>query len=147
MRTEARRVRRRAAGMLLGLFLLGGLLPETAMAHQFGPLLGGALQDELKGQYGTSRRVARRTSRRTSRRHSGYGLAGGYGAYGYGAYGAAVVSMPVGVNYVTTLPAGCAATVVGSVTYQQCGAARYRPYYQGDTLVYVEENGEENGEE
>ncbi|NMO13393.1 hypothetical protein HPC49_19005 [Pyxidicoccus fallax] len=132
MSTEARGVRRRGAGMLLGLFFLGGLLPEAAMAQHVGSMLGGALQDEIKGQYGTSRRVARRTSRRTSRRHAAaYG--GGYG------YGAAVVAAPVGVSYITTLPAGCVASVVGSITYQQCGAVRYRPYYQGDTLVYVED--------
>jgi hypothetical protein len=138
MRQEARRVRPRAAGMLLGLFILGGgLLPEVALAESSGLFLGEQLTDELMGQYGTSRRVARRTSRRTSARHSGgYGA---YGAYGAGAATAAVVGLPVGVNYITTLPAGCSSVSANGVTYQQCGSARYRPYYEGETLVYVEE--------
>ena len=60
--------------------------------------------------------VARRTSRRTTRRQVAYG---GYGGYG----GAAVI---------TTLPAGCA--FAGGI--YTCGAARYRPYYDGPTVVY-----------
>jgi hypothetical protein len=57
--------------------------------------------------------VARRTTRRT-----------------VAATGAAT-TMPAG--YVTTLPAGCA-TAGGIYT---CGTARYRPYYNGPSLVYV----------
>lgn len=137
MRRETRRVRWWAGGILLGLSVLGGMLPEMAVAQYYGSFLGKTLSDEIMAQYGTSRRVARRTSRRTSRRHAGYGYGGYYG--GYGAYGAAVMAAPVGVNYITTLPAGCTTTVVGSTTYQQCGSVRYRPYYQGETLVYVVE--------
>lgn len=136
MSTEARKRRGWAAGLLVGLAALGGLTPEVAVAQHMGSVLGGSLMDEIQGYYGTSRRVARRTSRRTSRRHAGYGV--GYGV-GYGAYGAAVVGVPVGVSYITTLPTGCAATTVNGITYQQCGAVRYRPYYQGENLVYVEE--------
>ncbi|RKG97036.1 hypothetical protein D7V97_34820 [Corallococcus sp. CA053C] len=97
--------------MLLGLFVMGGLLPEAL------------------AQYGTSRRVARRTSRRTSYRHDAYS----------GGTSAAVVAVPVGAATVTALPAGCMAAPVGGITYQQCGSVRYRPYYQGESLVYAVE--------
>ena len=111
MRMLARGSRQRAAGMLLGLFVMGGLLPEAL------------------AQYGTSRRVARRTSRRTSYRHDAYS----------GGTSAAVVAVPTGAATVTALPAGCMAAPVGGITYQQCGSVRYRPYYQGETLVYAVE--------
>lgn len=76
-------------------------------------------------QYGTSRRVARRTSRRTSSRHAYYGNVATYGA---------------GVPYVTALPAGCVMQTIAGVGYHRCGATYYRPYYEGDTLVYVVES-------
>lgn len=60
--------------------------------------------------------VARRTTRR---------------AYRAGAYGAAVAA-PVGV--VSTLPAGCGSVTTGGV--YDCGGSRYRPYYDGPTVVY-----------
>jgi hypothetical protein len=113
--------------MLLGLLLLGGLLPEVAMAQN----PGGLLPEVAMAQYGTSRRVARRTSRRTSQRQ--------VAMHDAATPTTAVVAMPAGARYVTALPGGCTATVVGAVTYQQCGSVRYRPYYQGSTLVYVVE--------
>jgi hypothetical protein len=67
--------------------------------------------------------VARRTARRTTRRNI---YAGGYG-YGYGYAGAAY-----GAGMITALPAGCA--FAGGI--YTCGAARYRPYYDGPTVVY-----------
>ncbi|AFE05050.1 hypothetical protein COCOR_03166 [Corallococcus coralloides DSM 2259] len=112
MTTHSRKPRQRAAAMLLGLFFLGDMLPELALAQY----------------YGTSRRVARRTSRRTSARQDAM--------YGNNT---TVVAAPAGATTVTSLPAGCAATTVGGVAYQQCGSVRYRPFYQGDTLVYVAE--------
>ncbi|NOK36434.1 hypothetical protein D7W79_35115 [Corallococcus exercitus] len=112
MRMFARRSRQRAGAMLLGLFFLGEMIPDVALA-----------------QYGTSRRVARRTSRRTSARQNNY----------YDNSSTTVVAVPSGAATVTTLPAGCAATTVGGVAYQQCGGVRYRPYYQGESLVYVAE--------
>jgi hypothetical protein len=66
--------------------------------------------------------VARRTSRRTTRR--AYAAGAGYG-YGYAG------GVPAG--YVTALPAGCA--LYGGV--YRCGAASYRPYYYGPSLVYA----------
>ncbi|RKG90320.1 hypothetical protein D7W82_04410 [Corallococcus sp. CA049B] len=111
MTTHSRRPRQRLAAMLLGLFFLGEVVPEVALAY-----------------YGTSRRVARRTSRRTAARQDAY--------YGNNT---TVVAAPVGAATVTTLPAGCVASTVGGVAYQQCGGVRYRPFYQGDTLVYVAE--------
>ncbi|WP_404363104.1 hypothetical protein ACIHQR_23940 [Corallococcus coralloides] len=112
MITHSRKSRQRAAVMLLGLFFAGEMLPEVALAQY----------------YGTSRRVARRTSRRTAARQDAY--------YGNST---TVVAVPAGAHTVTALPAGCTATTVGGVAYQQCGGVRYRPYYQGDTLVYVVE--------
>lgn len=112
MKTHSRRPRQRAAAMLLGLFFLGEMLPEVALAQY----------------YGTSRRVARRTARRTSARQDAV-----YGS------NTTVVAAPAGAHTITALPAGCTATSVGGVAYQQCGAVRYRPYYQGDSLVYVAE--------
>ncbi|WP_375758442.1 hypothetical protein [Corallococcus exercitus] len=112
MRMLARKSRQRAAAMLMGLFFLGELLPDVALAY-----------------YGTSRRVARRTSRRTAARQDAM----------YGGTNTAVVAVPAGAQTVTALPAGCAATVAGGITYQQCGGVRYRPYYQGESLVYVVE--------
>ncbi|RKH67566.1 hypothetical protein [Corallococcus aberystwythensis] len=113
MTTHSRKPRQRAAAMLLGLFFMGELLPEVALAQN----------------YGTSRRVARRTSRRTATRHDVYS----------GSASTTVVAAPAGAQTITTLPAGCAASTVGGVAYQQCGGVRYRPFYQGDTLVYVAE--------
>ncbi|NOK17254.1 hypothetical protein [Corallococcus carmarthensis] len=114
MRLHGRRPRQRAAAMLLGLFFLGEMLPEVALAQN----------------YGTSRRVARRTSRRTATRHDAY--------YG-GTSTAVVAAVPAGAQTVTALPAGCVASAVSGITYQQCGGVRYRPYYQGESLVYVAE--------
>jgi hypothetical protein len=116
-----------------------GLMPEPAptlpiLSRVTEPL---GLSTAAHAQYGTSRRVARRTSRRTSRRHSGY-------AYGAGvAYGAAIATVPIGVSYVTTLPGGCVGAAYGAVTYQRCGSVYYRPYYQGETVVYVQEAPEQ----
>ena len=41
---------------------------------------------------------------------------------------------------VHTLPTACATVVKASVTYHHCGGVYYRPYYEGNTLVYVVEN-------
>jgi len=59
-------------------------------------------------------------ARRTARRSYYYGAGGYYGA------GAAAVAT------VATLPGGC---VMGGGIYT-CGAYRYRPYYDGPTVVY-----------
>lgn len=40
-------------------------------------------------------------------------------------------------SVVTTLPSGCAATVVGSVTYQRCGSVWYQPQFSGSNVQYV----------
>ena len=49
---------------------------------------------------------------------------------------AAVVSAGTRVN---TLPAGCSKAVLGGVTYQYFGGTYYRPYYEGENVVYVVE--------
>lgn len=38
---------------------------------------------------------------------------------------------------VTVLPAGCTATIVGSVTYEQCGSIWYKPQYVGTAVQYI----------
>ena len=43
---------------------------------------------------------------------------------------------PVG-TIVTTLPPGCATTVLNNVEYQRCGSTYYRAQMQGSYLVYV----------
>lgn len=37
---------------------------------------------------------------------------------------------------VYALPAGCSKMVVGGVEYHNCNGAYYRPYYQGNQVVY-----------
>lgn len=39
---------------------------------------------------------------------------------------------------VSTKPAGCVSTIVGGVKYENCDGVYYRPYYQGDQVVYEE---------
>ncbi len=41
---------------------------------------------------------------------------------------------------VHTLPAGCTTVIKRSVKYKSCGGVYYRPYYEGNTVVYVVEN-------
>jgi hypothetical protein len=60
--------------------------------------------------------VARRTTRRRHRRHR----------------------IAVGTR-VTVLPAGCTTVITRGVTYHYCGDVYYRPYYEGNTVVYVVE--------
>ena len=58
--------------------------------------------------------VKRRTRRRTARR------------------------VAVGTR-VNSLPSGCTTVVKRGVNYHYCGGVHYRPYYQGNTVVYVVE--------
>lgn len=129
MRRDARRARRWVVGVWLALLAVAGVLevPEEVRMALF-PLHS---EPAVAENYGTSRRVARRTSRRTSSRQNAM--------HDAATPDVAVVAVPAGAHYITALPGGCAATVVGAITYQQCGSVRYRPYYQGDTLVYVVE--------
>ncbi len=41
---------------------------------------------------------------------------------------------------VRTLPAGCTTVIKRGVNYHSCGGVYYRPYYEGNTVVYVVEN-------
>ena len=41
---------------------------------------------------------------------------------------------------VRTLPTGCTTVVTRGVKYHRCGGVYYRPYYEGNTVVYVVEN-------
>ena len=53
---------------------------------------------------------------------------------------AAVTSVAVGTR-VYAKPAGCATVhTPRGVTYYQCGGVYYRPYFEGNSVVYVVEN-------
>ena len=121
--------RRTTSGLLLAaLFAAGaGLLPLPL--PDFAPLapVRDLVTSVAQAQYGTSRRVARRTARRTSSRQAAY----------YDTVEAE--PMPVGTPVATSLPPGCTPVTEGGVTYQQCGATRYRAYLQGEQVVYVPE--------
>lgn len=53
---------------------------------------------------------------------------------------APVTSVVVGTR-AYALPAGCATVyTLRGVTYYQCGGAYYRPYFEGNSVVYVVEN-------
>lgn len=41
---------------------------------------------------------------------------------------------------VYVLPAGCTTVLSDGVTYYKCDGVYYRPYYEGNTVVYVVEN-------
>lgn len=45
----------------------------------------------------------------------------------------AVVTYGTRVN---ALPAGCSKMIIGGVEYHNCSGAYYRPYYQGNQVVY-----------
>ena len=64
------------------------------------------------------RRTARRMTRRVIRRHYLY-----YGG--------------VQRAYVTGLPVGCPAVIYADVRHYYCENIYYRPYYQGNTVVYI----------
>jgi hypothetical protein len=70
--------------------------------------------------------VARRTTRRAT--YAGAYAGGGYGYAAGAATGAAVATAAT----ISTLPAGCA--FAGGI--YTCGAARYRPSYDGPNVVY-----------
>jgi hypothetical protein len=48
----------------------------------------------------------------------------------------AAASLPVG-TMVSSLPPGCASTVIGGVNYFQCGGVYYRAGFQGNNIVYI----------
>ena len=64
------------------------------------------------GPRGAARRTARRTSRRVSRRHA------------------------VARSRIYTLPHGCRSIIRHSVRYYDCDGVYYRPFYEGNQVVY-----------
>lgn len=123
---KTRRIQWRG-GVAAALVALGMMwAPELSLVSDTGgepPLLK---VSAASAQYGTSRRVARRTTRRTSRRHNAWDN------------DVAVAGVATGA-YVTTLPVGCGSVLLSGITYQRCGSTYYRPYMQGDQVVYVVE--------
>ena len=93
---------------------------------------------EARPVHRQARRVSRRTSRRTSRRvNYRHNTARYYGYWG----GRPIVGFAAGLAVGTvvaaaTMPSTCVTTYVGGVAYRRCGSTYYRPYYQGDTVVY-----------
>jgi hypothetical protein len=74
--------------------------------------------------------------------HGGYGYYGGGCCYHPVATAAAVTAATVATaavvgSMVNTLPPSCTVTVVGGVTYQQCGNAWYQPQFSGGNTTYV----------
>ena len=53
-----------------------------------------------------------------------------------GAAAVAVTAAAVG-SVVYSLPPSCSTTVVGGVTYQECGGSYYQPQYSGSQVNYV----------
>jgi len=41
---------------------------------------------------------------------------------------------------VYALPTSCTTVISGGMTYHRCSGVYYRPYYEGNTVVYVVEN-------
>ena len=90
-------------------------------------MLGGGNADAIIGRPLTPMSYAG-VARRSVRRGAYYG-----GGYGGAVAGAAVAGAAVGAAAaISTLPAGC---VMGGGIYT-CGSVRYRPYYDGPTVVY-----------
>jgi hypothetical protein len=48
----------------------------------------------------------------------------------------AAAGLPIG-TMVPSLPPGCASTVIGGVSYFQCGGVYYRAGFQGNNIVYI----------
>jgi hypothetical protein len=68
-----------------------------------------------------------------------YGYHGGYHPVARVAATTAAVAVTAAVvgSVVHSLPPSCSATVVGNVTYQQCGSSWYQPQYSGSQITYV----------
>ena len=49
---------------------------------------------------------------------------------------AAASALPIG-TMVSNLPPGCASTVIGGVSYFNCGGVFYRAGFQGNNIVYI----------
>lgn len=51
---------------------------------------------------------------------------------------AAASAPPVAVGtVVTVLPGDCTATIVGGVSFQQCGSTWFKPQYDGTAISYI----------
>jgi len=70
-----------------------------------------------------------------NRYYGGHGR--GYGYYGGRPVLAFATGMAIGsVIAASTMPSSCVTTYVNGISYRRCGSSYYRPYYQGDTMVY-----------
>ncbi|MGD9034625.1 MAG: hypothetical protein PVJ69_11640 [Desulfobacteraceae bacterium] len=92
--------------------VLGFPLPNTTNSVLFGVA---EARIGRPASPGSAAGVHRRHTRRTVRRHVAVG------------------------TRVHTLPAGCTNVVRGGVSYHHCGGVYYRPYYEGNKVVYVVE--------
>lgn len=81
-------------------------------------------------------------SRNVNVNHNNRYYGGGYGHVNYGYYGGRAIvawSSAVAVGSIiaaASMPTTCTTFVTNGISYKQCGASYYRPYYQGTTVVY-----------
>jgi len=107
---------------------------------------GGSMNRSAGVNRGTNRNTNRNVNRNTNvnrnvnvNHYYGGGYHGG-GRYGYWG-GRAIVAWTSAVVVgswiaASTMPKTCTTFIQGGVTYRQCGSSYYRPYYQGNTVVY-----------
>ena len=102
-------------------------------------------QSHLDAQVRAVNRTYARSSVHTTNvnRNVNVNVHGGYG-YGYDRWGhpvaraAAATATAVAVGtMVASLPPRCTVTVVGAVSYQNCGGVYYQPVYHGSTVQYI----------
>ncbi|MBX5480658.1 MAG: hypothetical protein IRZ16_02240 [Myxococcaceae bacterium] len=135
-RTTKRTILAAVLSVVTGLLSATAPLPQVARTGPVSGLVSVWNHSRADAYYGTSRRVSRRTSRRTATRQNQM-YSGTY--YPGSAVAGGALAGAVGAPYVTSLPPDCTTVVQGGATVHQCGGSIYRPAYQGDTLVYVEE--------
>lgn len=99
----------------LALFLIGlaAEFPEVKFANKIFVKEAEAYRGGPASPRGGARRTARRTSRRVTYRRVAYG------------------------TRVYALPSGCTTVIAHGREYYYCGGDYYRPYYQGNEVVYV----------
>lgn len=84
-----------------------------------------------------NRNVNRNVNVNVNRSNRYYGGGRRYGYYGGRPVLAFATGMAIGsVVAAATMPSSCTTVVANNVTYRRCSNTYYRPYYQGDTVVY-----------
>ena len=121
--------------MMKAIIFLSGFMPRVLMWSLFGLFLAGVgvltpaslVVTDAQARVGrpatptSAAGVARRTTRRTVRRHH---------------YVHHHRHIAVG-SYVQVLPAHCTTVVTRGTRYHVCDNVYYRPYYEGNEVVYI----------